>query len=183
MKKLAYVFLPLLLAATIYLPRRPSTPESAVPMPAATESRAVSIKPVRWTVLGGSAPINVVAGRTAPITLQADIASGWHIYSITQRPGGPIPLSIRTLDPPDFALRGVIKAPNPERHFDKNFGMETELYSGRAQFTVPVGVPGRAAAGLKRIQLGARYQVCSATLCLPARTDKLDATLQVVTRK
>jgi thiol:disulfide interchange protein DsbD len=151
-------------------------------MPAADASRGVSIKPVRWSVVVGSEPIDVVAWRTAAVTIQADIASGWHIYSITQKPGGPIPLSIK-LESGDFAVRGLIQAPEPERSFDKNFGMETELYSGRARFTIPVGVPGRTAAGSRKIQLAARYQVCSATLCLPARTDKLDATLRVVALK
>jgi thiol:disulfide interchange protein DsbD len=182
MNKIAYLFLLPLLGASTELPHRPA-PSPAVPMPAPRESRALSIKPVRWSVVGDSAPIGVVAGRTALVTIQADIAKGWHIYSITQKSGGPIPLSIALLDPKDFALRGVVQAPKPERYFDKNFGMETELYSGRARFTVPVGVPSHSTTGSRKVQLGARYQVCSATLCLPARTDKLDATLRVTARK
>jgi hypothetical protein len=183
MNKIAYLFLLPLTAATTHLPPRQSPPLSAVPMPAADAFHAVSIKPVRWSVVGGPAPIDVIAGRSAAITVQADIANGWHIYSITQKPGGPIPLSIKLVDSSDFVVRGVIQAPKPERTFDKNFGMETELYSGRARFVVPVGVPVRAARGARKIQIGARYQVCSATLCLPARTDKLDATLRVIARK
>jgi DsbC/DsbD-like thiol-disulfide interchange protein len=182
MNKIAYLFLLPLLGASTELPGR-SSPGSAVPMPAASASRSLSIKPVRWSVVDGGAPIDVVAGRTVSIPIQADIANGWHIYSITQKAGGPIPLSITLVDPHDFALRGLIKAPKPERFFDKNFGMETELYSGRARFAVPVGVPGQSKSASRRVQLGARYQVCSATLCLPARTDKLDATLRVIARK
>jgi hypothetical protein len=182
MNKLAYLFLLPLMGASTEVRHR-SSPGSVVPMPAVSAARTLSIKPVRWSVVGGTAPIDVVSGRTALVPIQADIASGWHIYSITQKSGGPIPLSITLLVPNDFALRGVVMAPKPERYFDKNFGMETELYSGRARFTVPVGVPSRSTTGSRKVQLGARYQVCSATLCLPARTDKLDATLRVVARK
>ena len=37
----------------------------------------LSLRPVRWTVVGGSSPRDVVSGRTVPITVQAEIAKGW----------------------------------------------------------------------------------------------------------
>jgi len=80
-------------------------------------------------------------------------------------------------------VRGVIKAPKPERLFDKNFGIETELYSGSPQFTIPVGVPGRSLTGIRKFQIGARYQVCSDKVCLPPRTDKLDVAIRIAARK
>jgi thiol:disulfide interchange protein DsbD len=157
--------------------------QNAIPMrPTPSAARLASIKPVRWSVVGGKTPHVVVPGRTAPISVRADIAEGWHIYSLTQKPGGPIPLSIRLLGPAEVVVRGIIKAPQPERQFDKNFGMETELYSGAPVFTVPVGIPGRAQPGARKIQIGVRYQVCSSKLCLPARTEKLDVTLRIADR-
>jgi DsbC/DsbD-like thiol-disulfide interchange protein len=172
MNKLAYVLL------------LPLTAASATSTPAPASAAAVlSVRPVRWTLVGGSSPREVVSGRTVPLTLQADIAKGWHIYSLTQKPGGPIPLRIELLGAADVLIRGVIKAPQPERTFDKNFGIETELYSGSPRFTIPVGVPGRSLTGLRKFQVAARYQVCSETLCLPARTDKLDVKLRITGRK
>jgi hypothetical protein len=182
MNKLAYLLLIPLVAATNQLPQQVTNPGGAVPM-RTVEGRALSIRPVRWSIVGGPSPLEVTAGRTVPITIQADIAKGWHIYSLTQKTGGPIPLSIQLIDPGDVVVRGVIKAPKPERAFDKNFGIETELYSGSPRFTIPVGVPGRSLTGTRKIQVGARYQVCSATLCLPPRTDKLGVTLHVTARK
>ena len=143
----------------------------------------LSLRPVRWTVVGGGALRSVVIGRTARITVQADIAKGWHIYSLTQRPGGPIPLRLDLLGPADVLVRGVIDAPKPDRTFDKNFGIETELYSGSPRFTIPVGVSGHSLAGIRRFQIGARYQVCSDKVCLPPRTDKLDVALRITGRK
>src|SRR6267378_8209874 len=103
----------------------------------------LSLRPVRWSVVGGGAPRSVVAGRTVRITVQAEIAKGWHIYSLTQKPGGPIPLRLELVGAPDVVVRGVISAPKPDRVFDHNFGLETELYFGSPRFTIPIGVTGR----------------------------------------
>jgi len=143
----------------------------------------LSLRPVRWTVIGGSAPRDVISGRTIRITVEAVIAKGWHIYSLTQKPGGPIPLRLELVGPSDVLVRGVIDAPKPDRTFDKNFGIETELYSGSPRFTIPVGVPGHSRTGIRKFQIGARYQVCSDKVCLPPRTDKLDAALRIAGRK
>lgn len=172
MIKLSYLSVLSLVAAGAMPVARPGTDESAL-----------SVRPVKWRVIGGSAPREIVSGRTAPLTLEADIAKGWHIYSLTQKPGGPIPLRLELLGAADVLVRGVIRAPQPERAFDANFGIETELYSGKPRFTIPVGVPGRSLTGVRRFQVAARYQVCNATLCLPPRTDKLDVALRIMGRK
>jgi DsbC/DsbD-like thiol-disulfide interchange protein len=171
MNKLSYIFL-LPLAAASHAPASDRV---------ATESE-LSLRPVKWSVVGGKAPREIVSGRTVLLTLQADIAKGWHIYSLTQKPGGPVPLRIELLGAADVVVRGIIRAPQPERAFDKNFGIETELYSGSPRFTIPVGVPGRSLTGARKFQVAARYQVCSETLCLPPRTDKLDVSLRITGR-
>ena len=171
MHKLSYILL-LPLAAASHSPTTHRTvPESVL-----------SLRPVKWSVVGGSAPRKIVSGRTVPLTLQAEIAKGWHIYSLNQKPGGPIPLRIELVGAADVVVRGIIKAPQPERIFDKNFGIETELYSGNPRFTIPVGVPGRSLTGMRKFQVAARYQVCSETLCLPPRTDKVDVSLRITGR-
>ena len=172
MNKLAYLLLLPLTAA-----------RGTINSGASVAETALSIRQVKWSVVGGSSPREIVSGRTVPLTLQADIAKGWHIYSLTQKPGGPIPLRLDLVGAADVVVRGVIKAPQPERTFDKNFGIETEVYSGSPRFTIPVGVAGRSLGGLRKFQVAARYQVCSATLCLPARTDKLDVALRITERK
>src|ERR1700680_2100155 len=146
-------------------------------------ARVLSLRPVRWTLGGGATPRDVVAGRTVRITVQAEIAKSWHIYSLTQKPGGPIPLRLELVGPADVLMRGVIDAPKPDRTFDKNFGIETELYSGSPRFQIPVGVTGHSLPGIRRFQIGARYQVCSDKVCLPPRTDKLDVALRITGRK
>lgn len=151
-------------------------------VPSFLAASALSLKPVKWSLVGGNTPRTVVAGRTIPVIVQADIAKGWHIYSLTQRAGGPIPLSIAVQGARDVSMRGVIRAPKPEKFFDKNFGMTTELYSGSPRFTIPLAVPGRTGSGPRQVQVTARYQVCSDKLCLPPRTDTVHVTLQVSVR-
>lgn len=176
-----YGFLPLLLVVGSSVPARaPSfAPGNAVPVAVGRKATFTDIRPVHWVLVDRSRAHTIVAGRGVPVTIEAQIANGWHIYSLSQKPGGPIPLTIRLLDSGDAAIRGVIKAPQPERQFDKNFGIETELYSGNPRFTVEVAVPGRSSPGVRKVQLAARYQVCSETLCLPPRTDKVDVMLRV----
>ena len=150
-----------------------------LPMLAWASGTSLSLRPVRWSVVPRSTPLRVTPGRTVPLQVQADIAKGWHIYSLTQKSGGPVPLSIKLVGAADVIVRGVIKAPQPERIFDNNFGIETELYSGSARFTIPVGVSGRSLSGFRKFQVAVRYQVCSETLCLPVRAEKLPVVLLI----
>lgn len=136
-------------------------------------------KPVRWSIVGGSSARPIAPGKTVNVTLQAEIDRGWHIYSLTQKPGGPIPLRIQLVGGADVSIRGAIKGPTPVRKFDENFSIETEYYSGTARFTLPLGVPAGSLTGKRNLQIAARYQVCSATICLPARTEKLELNLQI----
>ena len=147
-----------------------------------TAGSSLSLKPVKWSLVGGNAPRAVTAGRAISVTVQAEIARGWHIYSLTQQSGGPIPLRIAVQGGRDVAVRGVIKAPKPEKYFDKNFGMTTELYSGTPRFTIPLAVPGRTTHGVRQVQVTARYQVCSDKLCLPPRTDTVGVSLRIAGR-
>ena len=148
-------------------------------VPLLASSSAPPLKPVRWTLAGGSGPRTVASGRTVDVTIEADIAKGWYIYSLTQKPGGPIPLRIQLLGAADVKVRGAIKAPKPVTKFDPNFGIETELHRGKPKFTVAVGVPPGSLTGKRDFQVAARYQACSETLCLPPRTEKLGVTLRI----
>ena len=176
MNKLVYLLLLPLASAS---DARPSSPTAVTwPDNHASANGSASLRPVHWSLIGDRAR-RLTVGRAVPITVQADIAKGWHIYSLNQKPGGPIPLRIQLLGAPDVIIRGVIDAPKPERLFDNNFGIETELYSGSPRFTIPAGVPGRAATGTRKIEIAARYQVCSDKLCLPPRTDSVGVTLRL----
>src|SRR5687768_18457521 len=79
-------------------------------VPLLASSSAPPLKPVRWTLTGGSGARAVPSGRTVDVTIEADIEKGWHIYSLTQKPGGPIPLRIQLMGAADVGVRGAIRA-------------------------------------------------------------------------
>lgn len=113
-------------------------------------------------------------GRTGTVTLDATIESGWHVYSVSQPAGGPIPTRI-TL-PPDQGIgaSGAVRAsPPPRTQFDSAFTMNVEEHEGHAQFALPVSV---AASGVpSTVRVNVRYQACNASFCLPPQTARLTA--------
>jgi thiol:disulfide interchange protein DsbD len=134
--------------------------------------------PVRWAIVDG-AETTVASGQTVNVVVEADIREGWHVYSLTQKPGGPIPLHIELVGAADVSVQGAIRAPTPITKFDRAFGLETEHHVGKARFTVPLAVPAGSLNGKRDLQIAARYQACSDTLCLPPRTEKLSVTLRI----
>jgi len=124
--------------------------------------------PVTWSAV--HVP-SVAAGGTARITLTAAIADGWHLYSLTQPAGGPVPTRIPLAQSQLFALADSVQGVPPQREFDPNFGIEVETYSGSTPFLVPVKVMPEAKPGVDTVAIKARYQVCNATTCLPVRVE------------
>ena len=137
------------------------------------------LKPVQWSIIGGNSRRDVVAGKSVPVILAADIAEGWYIYSITQKPGGPFPLRIQLAEAADVGLIAPIKSPKPTTKFDSTFGIETELHRGNPRFVLPIGVPAGSLTGRREVTITARYQACSDTLCLPPRTEKFPLRLTI----
>jgi thiol:disulfide interchange protein DsbD len=133
-------------------------------------------KPVTWT--GAVAPGRVAPGGQVSVALTATIDAGWHLYSTTQPPGGPVPTRIGVASP-GFLFDGTLGFPKPSVHPDPNFGINVETYEKSVTFTVPVRVDRTAPPGADTVIVTARYQACNATLCLPPQTAKVPVVLQV----
>jgi thiol:disulfide interchange protein len=106
--------------------------------------------------------------RAGVLTISAEIANGWHIYSITQKPGGPLKSQIRLSADSDVELAGVPKAlTKPEAHPEPAFdNLEVETHSGTAEWEVPIRLkPGADAKHLK-IKGSVFAQACAES-CLP----------------
>jgi thiol:disulfide interchange protein len=118
-------------------------------------------------------------GEQLRVTLRAPIPNGWHLYSLTQPPGGPIPTTI-DVGPPTLAfVSGTIGAPVPTIAPDPNFGIESEWYADSAAFRIPVRIAGNSAQGAQELQLRVGYQTCNARYCLPPTEDTLTLALTV----
>ena len=133
-----------------------------------SDRRAGPENPVKWTVPDSTAQMRT--GIATTLRLTAAIDSGWYIYSITQKSGGPTPMRISVAPSPPFTVGGTPAGPQPVVIFDKEFGIETERYEGNPSFAVPVAVAATAGAETKTLDIKVRYQACNASFCLPART-------------
>jgi thiol:disulfide interchange protein len=133
--------------------------------------------PVKWTLEVKNHSLRPGQRFTAAVV--ATISSGWHVYSITQPRGGPIATMITVPENPSFALVAPITGPEPEKNFDPNFQMETEMYQDSARFKLPLSVK-RNAPEHSQLQVGVFFQTCNDHLCLPPSRVRLTALVTVV---
>jgi thiol:disulfide interchange protein DsbD len=121
--------------------------------------------PVHWT-LGATGGKGVVApGGTAYFELKATIDPGWHLYSPTTPPGGPIITKLQLSANPLIKSWRIYR-PQPVRKLDPNFQIDTETYTGEATFLAGV-TAADSAAGDTNVEAAVRYQACSDVKCLP----------------
>lgn len=107
--------------------------------------------------------------------LSATIAPGWHVYSITQPPGGPNATTVTVPAGQGFERKGDITGTKPESAFDPNFQMKTEFYQNAVHLQVPLVSTGNSAA--QTVQVEVRFQACNDRLCLPPKTMRLNLPL------
>jgi thiol:disulfide interchange protein len=131
---------------------------SAALLPAAKED------PVQWTLTPAGGSGQVAPGGKAYFELKAAIEPGWHLYSPTTPPGGPIITRIK-LAPNPAVPNSSIYRPQPVRKTDPNFQLETETYTDSAIFFIEA-TTSQSATGESTVEAIARYQACSDTKCL-----------------
>jgi thiol:disulfide interchange protein len=103
----------------------------------------------------------------------------WHVYSITQGPGGPLKTQINVGPPASFRLIGRVTGTEPDIANDPNFGIMTETYSDSAIFSIPASsMP--TATGTKRLIISVQYQACTDTYCLPPVVDTVGVDVKLV---
>ena len=130
---------------------------------------AAQMNPVRWSMSEQGRKGSVITFK-----VKADIESGWHLYSISQPSGGPIPTRIWLDGEQPFELAGQVTGPKPKSEFDRNFEMDVEYYEGVAEFSLPVK---QKSQGKQTLRVSAHFQVCNDKLCLPPRTVRIERTV------
>lgn len=135
--------------------------------------------PVHWSVkVTPDGPVK--PGATLTATATASIDAGWHVYSLTQGPGGPRALEIALRKSPVFASGGTPTGGDPLRAFDPNFNMETEYYEDSVSITIPVTVLKAAGGGPAPLAIDVSFQTCNERLCLPPATETLVKNMEVL---
>ncbi|MBV9612169.1 MAG: protein-disulfide reductase DsbD N-terminal domain-containing protein, partial [Acidobacteriaceae bacterium] len=121
--------------------------------------------PVQWTLAPAKTAVRVAPGGKAYLELKAIIQPGWHLYSPTTPPGGPIITKIALAD--NAAIAGYkVYRPQPVRKLDPNFQIDTETYTGEAAFLIEA-TAASSASGNATIDATIRYQACTDVKCLP----------------
>src|SRR5215831_5051939 len=89
---------------------------------------------IKWSAM--TSPTRVAAKGAFQVRVQAEIASGYHLYSTSQAPGGPVPTSITLPAGQPFSMRQpqIGSWPKPVRTFSPEFGMEIEYHVGKVIF-------------------------------------------------
>lgn len=123
---------------------------------------------VKW-----NASVTKSADGSATVALTATIQDGWHVYALSQLPGGPTPLKISLPAGSPFTLQTPVAEGKVTRRDDHNFKMETLYYLTSANFVVSVKKDGSANA--ETIPVDVRFQACNDRLCLPPYTAHLSA--------
>ncbi|MGI8469943.1 MAG: cytochrome c biogenesis protein CcdA [Pyrinomonadaceae bacterium] len=124
-------------------------------------------------------PSKAKAGDKLTAQITASIGGGWHMYSVTQGAGGPVPTSIKIADGVIKSTGGV-RGSSVKREMDPNFQIVTETYSGSASFTAPLMVDSSAQPGTQTVEASVRFQVCNDTTCLPPKTVKISAPVEII---
>jgi thiol:disulfide interchange protein len=120
--------------------------------------------PVQWTLNPATGSAQVLPGDKAHFELKASIQPGWHLYSPTTPPGGPIITKIKLKDNPAILSYNVFR-PQPVRKIDPNFQLETETYTNAVTFLIEA-TTAKSATEKSTVEAVARYQACSDTKCL-----------------
>ena len=130
--------------------------------------------PVQWTLQPVKGFERVKPGAAAWLELTATIQPGWHLYSPTTPPGGPIPTKIEELTPNAAVTGAKVWRQQPVRRLDPNFNIDTETYADSAIFYIQADTkPG--SSGPITFEASAYYQACSDVKCLRPVTKSASA--------
>jgi hypothetical protein len=134
---------------------------------------------VQWAATLTAAS-GVKQGSATTLELSGEILDGWHVYALTEPPGGPTALRV-TLDENEVAqIAGVPSGTAPRKRHDPSFGLQTQFYTHSFTVRVPVQVKQQLAAGHQVLPVSVRFQTCSDRECQPPTTIHLVVPVEVL---
>ena len=135
--------------------------------------------PIQFAIRFPKSAPHVRAGDTLALEIHSTIPVGWHLYSLTEPPGGPIATTIRVGPAALASISGMIRSPLPTIALDPNFGIQTEWYHDSVTFGVPIRIVSPTIPGDARVNVRIGYQTCNDRYCLPPREDTVRAAVVV----
>ena len=137
--------------------------------------------PISSRIDVGPAGISTKAGSKFEVKLAVTIPGEpvvWHLYSITQPPGGPIQTTISVGPASIFRLGGTIEGSMPIVADDPNFGIVTETHVDSVIYRIPI-IASPSASGKHRLAIAMRYQACNDRYCLQPVTDTIATEIKI----
>jgi thiol:disulfide interchange protein DsbD len=105
-------------------------------------------------------------GEHAEVSIRATIPEGYHLYSMTPIPEGPLTLKIAS-ESPALKQVGHWHAPQPHVEFDQNFAKEVEFFEKEVTHLAAFVVTADANAGALAADYVVRGQICNPAQCVP----------------
>lgn len=128
--------------------------------------------PAKWSLKVENQGKKLVKDDNFIALLSVEIEKGWHLYALEKIDGGPIPTRIVLTENQPFEL-GKIEFPPPVETDDTVFGVVTKFYENSAKFKLPLRVLRNLETN--KLQIKIRYQICNDEMCLPPKSDVVEA--------
>lgn len=117
--------------------------------------------------------------RRGSLHLQAAMAPGWHVYSLTQPPGGAQASVIKVRQQESFRLTGPFQPDRPPRVKKVEvYPVPVEEHEGKVVWSAPLELAEGVDPGILEIELTYSGQVCSDQTCIPIFGEKVTARLK-----
>jgi DsbC/DsbD-like thiol-disulfide interchange protein len=114
--------------------------------------------PVKWSYAAKR-----TSATEAVVFLKATIQTGWHIYSLNVKPGGPIKTSFTFEKSKDFTLTGKTTEPTPLKKFEKTFKMNVTYFEKEVVFQQKIKLK---SANATKVTGKLEYEVCNNLKCV-----------------
>ncbi len=132
-------------------------------------AKAQLAEPVKW-----SFSAEKINNEEYKLTLKADIADGWYVYSQELPKMGPVPTQIKFDNNQSIVLDGkALEVGEKKEDFDPTFNMKVVKLTGQSQFVQKVKVVGGAAS----IKGNLMYMTCNGQMCMPPKKVEFNISL------
>lgn len=122
------------------------------------KSNAQIEAPVHWSYAAKK-----ISSTEAIVFIRATIDNPWHIYSTTQKDGGPIKTSFEFNRSKAYKLLGSVQEPKPFAVHDKTFNMEVKYFENSVTFQQKVMLTSKDAVVNGKVT----FMTCNDHQCLP----------------
>jgi hypothetical protein len=100
--------------------------------------------PVKWSYAAKK-----TSATEAVVLLKATIQTGWHIYSLNVKEGGPIKTSFTFAKSAHYSLVGKPSEPKPVTKYEKSFSMNVSYFEKEVVFQQKIKLKSAKATAIK----------------------------------